>query len=185
MKLLKKLGILLISLVCLILLIALFVRKDYHVTRTVEVNADSGTVFDYVRYLKNQEEFSVWHKMDPNMQKSLTGEDGQIGAVASWDSKKEDVGAGEQEIISIAEGERIDFELRFKKPWELTSNAYFTTQSGNNGKTKVTWGFDGASPWPWNFFLLFMNMDEELGPDLEKGLDNLKIILESEETQNI
>ena len=179
MKFLKKVIILLITLVSLILIIALFVKKDFHVSRTVEVSVDNQEAFDYVRYLKNQEEFTVW--TDSEMKQTYTGEDGKVGSIHAWDSKNEDIGAGEQEIMKIEEGKRIDFELRFIRPWESTAGAYLSTESQEDGKTKVTWGFDGSTPWPWNFFSLFMDIDAKLGPDLQKGLDKLKEILESEE----
>ena len=35
--------------------------------------------------------------------------------------------------------------------------------------------------WPWNITLLFMDMDGDLGPDLESGLLKLKNTLEVEE----
>lgn len=181
MKFLKKLGILLITLIALVLIIALFVKKDYHVSRSVEVSVSNADAFDYVRYLRSQDEFAVWQAMDPNVKQTYSGEDGSVGAIYKWDSKVEDVGAGEQEIMKIDDGKRIDFELRFTRPWEMTGDAYMTTEPLGDSKTKVTWAFEGSTPWPWNFFFLFMDMDGELGPDLQKGLDNLKQNLESQE----
>ena len=182
MKFLKKVLILFVALIGLVLIIALFVKKDYHVFRTVEVEMAKDDVFEYVRMIKNQENFSVWQNMDPKVKQTYTGTDGMVGSIYAWDSKVEDVGVGEQEITKIDVGNRVDFELRFLKPMEMTGNSYFTTEEAG-GKTKVTWGFTGESPWPWNFFFLFINMDEELGPDLQKGLDNLKLVLESEKEQ--
>ena len=181
MKFLKKIGILLVTLLALILIIALFVKKDFHVSRTVEVETSNTEVFEYLRFLESQDEFSVWQKKDPNAKQTYLGEDGTVGAIRTWDSQLEDLGAGEQEIIKIDDGKRIDFELRFKRPWEMTSTAYFTTEAIESEKTKVTWGFEGHTPWPWNFFSLFMDMDGELGPNLQKGLDDMKGIVESRE----
>lgn len=184
MKFLKKLGFFLLSLICLILIVSIFVPKEYQITRSIEIQADRDIAFEYLRYLKSQDEFGPWQKMDPHMKKSLTGEDGEPGAIATWKSTNEDVGSGEQEIISLTPGKRIDFELRFKEPFEVSSKAYFLTEPVHDNRVKVTWGFEGRSPWPWNFFLLFMDMDKELGGDLEKGLKNLKTILESSEADS-
>ena len=52
--------------------------------------------------------------MDPDMKKTYRGTDGTVGFVSAWDSEKDDVGKGEQEIIKITDGERIDYELRFQ-----------------------------------------------------------------------
>ena len=135
-------------------------------------------MFDYVKYLKNQDNYSKWATMDPNMKKTYTGTDGTVGFVSAWESEVKNVGVGEQEIKVIKEGEIVDWELRFKKPFENTDDAYMTTTSVSPNQTKVTWVFKGAFPYPMNLMTLFVDFDKELGGDLEIGLNNLKTILE-------
>ena len=118
--------------------------------------------------------------MDPAMQKSYRGTDGTVGFVSAWKSDKKDVGSGEQEIKKITEGERLDYELRFKEPWESTSNAYMTTNAVDSSKTKVAWGFEGKMPYPTNLMSLFMDMDGMIGKDLATGLSNLKVLMEKQ-----
>ncbi|MGV3630347.1 MAG: SRPBCC family protein [Bacteroidota bacterium] len=178
MKILKRIGITLLVLVALFFLVAAFVKKDYAVEREIVINKPKQEVFDYIKMLKNQDNYSVWSTMDPNMKKSYRGTDGQVGFVSAWDSKKEDVGTGEQEIKKITEGKRMDFELRFIKPFEATEQAYMTTESEGENSTKVKWGFDGHMPYPMNIMLLFMDMEDMIGKDLENGLKNLKKELE-------
>jgi hypothetical protein len=180
MKFLKKLGFTLLALLALILIVALFVNGEYSVRKTVEINRSSDDVFEYVSLLKNQDEYSVWAKMDPNMKKTFTGTDGKVGFISAWDSDNEEVGKGEQEITKIIDGERIEMELRFIEPFEANDNGFINTESIGDNKTKVTWGFDGKIGYPWNL-MLFMDMEGMLGPDLQEGLDNLKEILESEQ----
>jgi hypothetical protein len=184
MKFLKRLLIVLLVLIGLILLIALFVEQDFHVERTVSIDKPSEEVFDYVRYLKNQDEFSVWNQADPNMQKSYSGTDGTVGFTYSWDSKNEDVGAGSQKITKITEGKRIDCDLQFREPYESNAKTYMETTAAGATSTTVTWAFDGTTPYPFNFFCLFMDMDAMIGKDLDTGLKNMKRILESQESEN-
>ncbi len=178
MKIVKRIVVILIILIAIPLIAALFINGEYAVVKETTINQSNATVFEYVKYLKNQDNFSVWNQMDPDMKKGLTGTDGEVGAIASWDSEVEDVGKGEQEIMGIEEGVRIDFQLRFFKPFESTGNAYFTTESVDGNQTKVQWGFDGEMPWPMNLMLLFMDFEKELGPALETGLTDLKKIME-------
>ena len=178
MKIVKKILLVLLGIVVLFLVIALFVKKEYAVEREITINKSRQTVFDYVKYLKNQSNYSVWAQMDPNMKKEYRGTDGTVGFVSAWDSNVKDVGKGEQEIKAIKEGERLDFELRFKVPFEATDYAYIVTEQAGENQTKVKWGFNGKMPYPMNTMLLFMNMDEMLGKDLETGLTNLKTVLE-------
>jgi hypothetical protein len=179
MKFFKKIIIVIISLITLVLITALFVNGEYHVEREISINQPNDIVFQYIKLLKNQDEYSVWKKMDPNMKKTFKGEDGTVGFISAWSSKNEKVGTGEQEITAIIENVRVDSKLRFKEPFEAEDNAYMATKPTSSKQTKVTWGFNGKMDYPMNLMMLFMDMDEMLGPDLNNGLKNLKKILES------
>lgn len=181
MKILKKILLGIVGIIVLLLIIAVFVKKEYAVEREVTINKPKQEVFDYVKMVKNQDNYSVWNQKDPNSKKSATGTDGTVGFIYAWDSDNKDVGKGEQEIKKISEGERVDFELRFERPFKATDNAYMTTEDAGENQTKVRWGFNGKMPYPMNLFLLFMDMDKMLGGDLQSGLDNLKTILEKQQ----
>jgi len=178
MKILKIILIVIVIIIAIPLIAALFINGNYAVERQIVVNKPKQEVFNYIKNLKNQDNFSVWAKRDPAMKKDYKGTDGTVGFVSAWDSKNEHVGKGEQEIIKIDDGNRIDTKLRFKAPWEATDDAYMITEDAGTNQTKVKWGFTGKMPYPWNFMLVCMNMDKEVGKDFEQGLDNLKVILE-------
>lgn len=178
MKALKIILLVIVGVIALALLTGLFVKGEYAVEREVSINKPKQEVFDYVKLLKNQDNYSVWAKADPLMKKDFTGEDGTVGCISGWESTNPDVGKGEQEIKAIVDGERIDYELRFKEPFESTDFAYMTTEAVSDSVTNVKWGFNGKMKYPMNLMMLFMNMEEMLAPDLENGLRSLKGILE-------
>jgi uncharacterized protein YndB with AHSA1/START domain len=151
----------------------------YAVEREVTINRSKEEVFAYLKYLKNSGEWTAWARRDPAMKTEYRGTDGQPGFVSSWKGTTSDTGEGEQEIKKVTEGERIDTELRFKEPWESKADAYVTTESVGENQTKVKWGIKGETPRPWNVFMLFMNMDQMVGNDLQEGLANLKAKMES------
>ena len=181
MKFVKQLLILILAIISIVLVVALFVQNDFEVRRSVEIQREQSDVFEYLRLLENHENFTVWSQMDPNIKQSYSGPEGNIGSVYTWESNDENVGEGEQEIIELEEIESIGYELRFKKPMESIAKAHFLLNETSSTSTKVEWVFAGDMSWPWNITLLFMDMDAELGPDLEKGLINLKNTLETEE----
>ena len=166
------------GLVLLILILAVIAPKTYNVSRSIEINQPKSTVFTYLKYFKNQDEWYPWGKRDPNMERKLTGTDGAVGATNYWNGNKE-VGEGEQEITKITDGERIDSQLRFLKPFKSTSDAYFITEEIDTNTTKVIWGFAGKNKFPVSIMMLFMNMDKAIGKDFEEGLASLKEILEN------
>jgi hypothetical protein len=177
-KVLKIFLIVIAILVAIPLITALFVKKEYTIERSVNIDQPKQVVYDYVKLLKNQNDYSVWSKIDPNMKKEFRGIDGTVGFVSAWDSPVKEAGKGEQEIIRIIEGERIDYEIRFLEPMVSTDNAFMALKSNNETSTTVTWGFFGKIKYPMNIMLLFMDMDAMLGKDLEGGLKNLQTKLE-------
>ena len=167
-----------VALLAIIMIIGLFAKKDYHVEREITINKPVAEVFDYVKHLKNQDNYSKWVMMDPAMAKTYRGEDATVGFVSAWESTNDEVGVGEQEITAIKEGERVDFVIRFFKPFESMSPAYMTTIAVEGNQTKVVWGFNGHMNFPTNLMLVFMDFENMIGDDLSTGLANLKVELE-------
>jgi hypothetical protein len=178
MKTLKKLLFGVAILIGLVLIAAWFTNKDYSVEREIVINKPKQQVFDYVKFLKNQNNYSKWATMDKNMKKTFTGTDGTVGCVSGWDSENSQLGKGEQEITKMSEGDRIDYELRFIKPMESISPAYMSTESITDSTTKVKWGMSGTMTYPTNAVMWFMDMNKVIGGDLDTGLTVLKGILE-------
>ena len=146
--------------------------------RTIVVNKPNKEVFDFIKLLKNQNSYSFWATLDPRMKTEFRGKDGMSGFVSAWESNKKKVGKGEQEILNVKEGEKVDYIIRFYKPYKSTAYSSITTSSSGQDMTKVQWEFNAKMKYPMNLMLLFMNMEKMIGGDLEKGLTNLKSILE-------
>ncbi|HEY3371698.1 MAG TPA: SRPBCC family protein [Prolixibacteraceae bacterium] len=164
-------------------IVALFVKKTYSVEREIMIARPSHVVFNYLKYLKNQDKFSKWASMDPKMKKEYRGIDGTVGFVSAWESQNKNVGKGEQEIKKINEGKRIDYELRFIKPFNSVAKAYMTCDQMSKNETIVNWGFDSKMNYPMNLMLLF-NMEKMIGNDLSTGLVTLKNQLENRDSED-
>jgi hypothetical protein len=167
-----------VGIVALFLLLALFTKKGYTIEREIIIAKSKQTVFDHIKFLKNQDNFSKWATMDPEMKKEYKGTDGTVGFLSSWDSENKKVGKGEQTIIKISEGESIDFDIHFIKPFEGKAIATMTTELVSDNQTKVRWSISSGMKYPMNIMLLIMNMEKMIGDDLLTGLQNLKEILE-------
>lgn len=154
---------------------ALFVKKEYAVEREIMIYKPKHEVFDYIKHIKNQDDYSKWNQNDLNMKKEFRGVDGTPGFVYAWSGNKK-AGEGEQEIISIMEGERLNTELRFIRPWKSTGHSYIITEAADEHNTKVKWGLYGESKYPGNVMNLFIG--SMLGNDLDTNLNNLKQTLE-------
>lgn len=176
--LLKKVLYVIFGLMLILLFAAMVMPKDYALEREIVVNSASPQVFEYLRFLENQEKWSVWASVDATIKKHYTGTPGEVGSTYFWESENRDIGVGAQEIKMIMVGKRIDFELRFTQPLESTSAVYLISEPLDSISTKVKWGFAGIMPVPMNLMLPFLDMENRIGNDFSQSLQNLKVILE-------
>ncbi len=165
-----------VAMISILLLVALFIKNEYSIKREIAISRPAKDVYGFIKYQKNQEQYSKWVMADPNMKKEFTGTDGSIGFVYAWDSEDKNVGIGEQEIIKLIEGERVDAEIRFIKPFEGVAQTSMIIESESENQVKVIWVMNGRNSYPMNLMVPFI--DGMLGTDLELSLANLKTILE-------
>jgi hypothetical protein len=164
------------GIIALLLIVALLTKKEFRLEKKVVINRSKQDVFNYLKLIKNQEKYSVWVMRDPNVKIVYTGTDGTVGFKSSWESNDKNVGIGEQEIIKITEGESMEVEIRFKKPFEATNYASTTLTGAGDSQTILTQVFYGKSKFPMN--LMNLVMDKMVGGDMQKNLVNLKNNLE-------
>ena len=176
MKTLKKILIVLLVVIAIPLIVAIFVPKQFANEGQVVINKPVNEVFNYIKYVKNQDNFGVWQLSDPNMKTTEEGEDGTVGFKYNWDSEK--LGKGAQVITNIVPNERMESDMFFLEFDDRPNKAYISVEEQAPGQTLVKWGISGETPYPWNLMSLLHNMDN----DFNKGLEKLKEILESQET---
>ena len=181
MKILKRILVIIGILIAIPLVVALFVRKDFGASQDIIINKPNAEVFNYIKFLENQINYSKWAMMDPQMKKTFRGTDATVGFVYAWESESDDLGLGEQEIIGIEDNHKIDYEIRFFKPFKMTNKAAMITEAVTDSTTKVTWTFSGRMKYPMNIMRLFVDFDKGLNNDFHEGLTNLKKILEKAE----
>lgn len=98
------------GIIALLLIVALFMKKQHYVRREIIINAPLQKVFEFLKLLKNQEQFNKWARTDKNRKEEFKGTDGTVGFIYSWSGNK-NAGAGEKEIMNITEGKKIETEF--------------------------------------------------------------------------
>lgn len=152
-------------------------RPDsFRVERRVVVSAPAARVFPLVNDLRRQQEWSPWDKKDPAMRRAHGGAPNGKGATYEWEGNSE-VGAGRMEIVESVPNERVAMDLHFLKPFEARNVAELRLEPKDGG-TEVAWSISGPMPFVSKFMCLFMDMDEMIGGDFEKGLADLKALAE-------
>lgn len=170
MKALKIIGGIIVVLILVVAVMSFMMPTHSHLERSVDIDAPASYVKEHVSSFEYINQWSPWTKLDPEMTSSIEGEDGTVGAKYSWKGN-DDVGEGEQTITEIT-ADKVVTHIRFIAPWEGEADATITLQD-NEGQTTVTWAYDAEMPRPTNVMMMFMDVEEMLGPDYQKGVDNL------------
>ncbi len=161
-----------------VLLLGLLIKKDFKLEKQVTIHQPAQTVFNFIKLIRNQEKYSVWVMKDPEINIVYTGIDGTPGFTSTWESANKNVGVGEQEIKQVIEGESVEVEIRFKKPFQATNRAITKVTALSGHETKLSNIFSGSSTFPMNIMNLFM--EKLVGKDMQQNLDNVKKILENQ-----
>lgn len=88
MNILITFLLLLLGIIALILIIALFSKKNYKINREIIINAPLEKVFTYLKQLKNQDNFNKWVMVEPDMKREFKGIDGTVGFIYAWNGTK-------------------------------------------------------------------------------------------------
>lgn len=155
-----------------------YAKKSYDLSRTMVINASRKEIFNYVSQLRKQPHWMPWFKRDPDAVLKFKGVDGKEGAGFYWRGNKK-VGEGTQKIVKLKPTAIIETRLLFVRPIKLNSLTYIGIKELEPKKSKIVWGVRGLLPFPLSIISIFYSGDKLLGNDLEKGLINLKTILES------
>lgn len=151
---------------------------EFRITRSLVINAPANDLFAQIVDLEKWQKWSPWVELDPEakneMGEIIVGE----GAKLSWEGGKS--GKGTMTITETKAPEFIKFQLEFFKPMEATNTAEFTLTPAPDGEkgTLVTWTMYGTNNFIGKVMSLAMNCDAMVGGQFEKGLSNLKAIVE-------
>ena len=167
-----------VLLLLLIIVLGYYLKNEYVVSRDISIDKPKEVVFDYIKYLKNQNEYSYYNRKDPQTIKSYSGTDGEEGFIYTWSSKINSIGSGTQTISKIEEGKSICCDIRFTKPAALTSNAEISLIELSAHQTKVTWVFSSYYKFPFNIIVYFLDLEKLIGTDIASSLVTLKERLE-------
>ncbi|MDQ7950124.1 MAG: SRPBCC family protein [Pedobacter sp.] len=171
MNILLTILLIIAIIVVFLLFLALVTKAEYSIERELVIDRPQREVFDYIKLMRNQEEYSVWVMKDPTNKIKYTGTDGQIGFLCEWEGKKQ-AGKGEQEIIGVDEGRSTQIEIRFERPFKSVGQTEMSADSVGTDQTLVKWKMTGKNKFPMTLFNLVS--DSLLGKDMEQSLMNIR-----------
>ena len=150
--------------------------KKFRITRSASMAAPPADVFAQVNDFHNWRAWSPWEKMDPQLERTYEGPAAGVGAMYSWRGNKK-VGEGRMTITDSRPGELVRIKLEFLKPFRATNTAEFALEPVGDG-ANLSWSMTGERNFMFKAMGLIMNMDKMIGGDFERGLANLKSVVE-------
>jgi len=141
------------------------------------MSAPASEVFAQVNDFRKWQAWSPWEKQDPNLNRSYEGAPAGSGSIYSWSGNKQ-VGEGRMTLAESRPSDLIKITIEFLRPFKATNDVEFTFKPEGN-QTTVTWSMIGRKNFLFKAFGLFMNMDKMVGGDFEKGLANMKAMVEA------
>ena len=152
-------------------------QGSYTVERSTTIAADPQRVYDQVADFHQWVAWSPWEGLDPNIHRSYSGPDAGTGAMYAWVGNRK-AGTGKMEITH-ADAERVSIDLRFDKPYKQSSVTEFVITPEGPDTTSLTWSMTGPQTVMIKIMGVFSSMDSLIGKDFERGLAQLKSLLET------
>ena len=97
------------------------------------------------------------------------------GTIMTWDG--DEVGVGKMTLVESKPDEAVKIKVTFTEPFEGGTNSDFSFKP-NGDQTDVAWAMHGTHNFVQKAFCLVMNGLGMMGDDLEKGLSQLKSVVE-------
>lgn len=175
LKTLAIIGVVVVVAIAGILLYAATKPDSFRVHRVVLIDAPPDKVYPLINDIKAWAVWSPYEKKDPAMKRSFGAVTAGKGATYAWEGDK-NVGQGSIEMIESGP-RKIVIKLDFLKPFEAHNMGEFLLEPKGDS-TSVTWAVYGPSPYMSKVIGTFMNIDDMIGRDFEKGLADLKAAAE-------
>lgn len=172
----KKFLISLAAILALLLAVVAAQPSDFRYESSIEIDALPSEIFPYIGKLKMAEKWSPYEKIDPDMQKTFTGEDGAPGAKMEFVGNSE-VGSGSIEILKVRPYQFVDLRLTMTKPMYSTSHVQYRLEKVGE-KTRFIWSMAGKNSFLFKLIGLFVDVEEMVESQFKEGQSVLKKLVE-------
>jgi hypothetical protein len=149
---------------------------EFKVARSATFKATPAAVFEQVNDFHKWQAWSPWAKLDPNARGVYDGPSSGESSTFSWEGNS-DVGEGNMTIVESKPNELVRIRLEFIEPFAATNDVTMKVEPQGDD-TKLTWSMEGKNNFFGKAIGLVMDCEKMCGDDFEKGLANMKAIVE-------
>jgi len=169
----KKLGIVLVSLIVIFIVVGLFLPTQFTVTRTQMIQAKPEAIHTHVNDLTKWDAWTPWKDGDPGLVITQGKKTSGVGASQSWVGKD---GNGSLTFTKSSKKEGIEYDLSISDG--KFKSSVFIHYRDMGGNTQVNWTMTGDMEVPVVGGYLAMTMDSMVGDMFQNGLTKLKNVVE-------
>jgi hypothetical protein len=174
---LRRIPIIIAALIAAFAILVALQPSEFHVERSATVAAPAADVFAQVNDFHNWDAWSPWAKIDPEAKTSFEGPPAGTGAVFKWSGNRA-IGEGSMTIADSRPNDVVKIDVDIVKPHAAKNVTEFTLKPDGD-QTDVTWSMSGHQDFLTKAVCLVMNGKKLLGNEMEKGLAQMKTVVES------
>lgn len=179
MNALKTVVIATLVLALLLLGVGFLLPREASTSREIEIAAPPATVFTALNGFGQFNRWSPWASLDPGTVYTYSGPGMGVGAKLVWASTDPGVGSGSQEIIAVEPGRSVEMRLQFAGFDSDNFSRFELEPAAAGSATRLRWTYrSDFRNNPVNRYFGLM-LDSLVGPDYERGLAQLKTLVES------
>ena len=175
MKVLKGLFLGIIGLIVVLAIVGLFLPSSARVERSIVIDRPASLIFPMLNSFERFNEWSPWFGLDPAAEYSYSGPSSGVGARMQWKGNAA-VGSGSQLITDSKPESQIDIDLEFSDIGIAKVGLRLEPQDKG---TRVTWSYTADAGFDLIGRYFGLIVDRFVGADYEKGLVQLKALVES------
>lgn len=181
MKLILKLLFVLISIATMVLISALFVEKEISIKEAITIQKPIDDVFNYVRYIDQQHTYFSWQSKNKKKKSQKKNSDGTIGYQSTVEFNMESTGKGQFRITELIPNKLIKCDFVCSTNQQVIATLTITTEPESDSVTVLAIELSITETYPRNIQLLFSKMNLLESPHLQKSVEKLKDLIESQE----
>jgi effector-binding domain-containing protein len=178
MKIIKRIFLVIITLVVIVAVIALLLPSHSHIEKSLVIKAPRENVFSLVNNFKSWNRWSPWYKMDTAMQMTWGGPEEGTDSWYTWESKNDQLGTGKITILhSSPTLDSIVTKMQFGGMEEHPARGCYVFKPVDGGvEMRMMMGVDyGYNLIGRIFGAIFKGSIEE---DFTKSLENIRKVSE-------
>ena len=178
MKALKNLGYALALVVLALALVGLYLPSSVSVERRLTIAAAPEALFPLLDGAPAFARWSPWLIPGSGVRQTLGGPASGVGSSLQWEGGVFPMGSGRYEVTEIDAQHRVGLRLHLPLLGKTHASLELYAASAP-GSTEIAWRLDDEVGFNLPRRLLWLLADLALGPQLERGLDNLRALAAS------